>query len=394
MSQDLVLKTPVAPDTPKLDNVRSSNQPAKAKAEETDETSFSSALDKQIEQNDAPKKEVKEGVDASADKSDEKIETNTDSDESGKSLPENTEAESQSTETAHESTTELIDVDVDVSIVTELKEGSTKASATKLVPTEPLITAKAVTAEKSSIQSLNKSGSSSDAKTDFLGKGDAANSLAETDKKVLTTNLRSDIFHALSKNKSSESIALDDLGNKAVNKGTDRNQASFATALTSATTPNATTTQSSTTASPVLAVQPSMQSSAWNQVLSSRVVWMAREGIQEASLKLNPANLGSVEVKLNMHNDQANVLFIAQNAATRDALEQALPKLRESFAENGMELADADVAEQEFQQESEEAASRDSGHSSNGQQSQHEQENEQQTISTEQDVEMGLSLYA
>ena len=393
MSQDLLLKTPVAPDTPKLDKVRSSNQPAKV--ENTDETSFSSALDKQIEQHDTPKKETAEAVETSTEQSDDKIAENTDKDEGGKTLPENTEVESQSTETEHPLTTELIDGDVDISTVTELKDGSTKASATKVVSTESLVTAKAVTSEKSSIQSLNKSASSPEANTGFLGKGDATSGgLIDTDKKPLTTNLRSDIFHALSKNKSSESIALDNFGNKAVSKDTDRNQASFATALTSATTLNATTTQSSTTASPVLAVQPSMQSSAWNQVLSSRVVWMAREGIQEASLKLNPANLGSVEVKLNMHNDQVNVLFIAQSSATRDALEQALPKLRESFEENGMQLADADVTEQEFQQESEETASRDGGHGSNGQQSQHEQESEQQTISTEQEIEMGLSLYA
>jgi flagellar hook-length control protein FliK len=137
-----------------------------------------------------------------------------------------------------------------------------------------------------------------------------------------------------------------------------------------------------------------MQSSAWNQVMSSRVVWMAREGIQEASLKLNPANLGPVEVKLNMHNDQANVLFIAQNAATRDALEQALPRLRESFEENGIQLADADVAEQEFEQENEETSNKNDSQSSDGQHSQLDNESEAQAINVENDAEIGLSLYA
>jgi flagellar hook-length control protein FliK len=121
---------------------------------------------------------------------------------------------------------------------------------------------------------------------------------------------------------------------------------------------------------------------------------MAREGIQEASLKLNPANLGPVEVKLNMHNDQANVLFIAQNAATRDALEQALPRLRESFEENGMQLADADVAEQEFEQENEETTRRNENQNRNEQHSQIDNESESQAISVENDVEIGLSLYA
>ncbi|MDQ7073155.1 MAG: flagellar hook-length control protein FliK [Gammaproteobacteria bacterium] len=73
-------------------------------------------------------------------------------------------------------------------------------------------------------------------------------------------------------------------------------------------------------------------------------------------VKLNPANLGPVEVKLNMHSDQANVLFISHNAATRDALEQALPRLREAFEQNGMQLADADVTGQESDQADDEQA--------------------------------------
>lgn len=100
-----------------------------------------------------------------------------------------------------------------------------------------------------------------------------------------------------------------------------------------------------------LPVQPSMQNPAWGQVMSSRVAWMAKEGIQEAELRMNPARLGPVEVKLHVQNDQASVTFLAQQSATRDALEQALPRLRESFAESGMQLTDAQVGEQEQQQD-------------------------------------------
>ena len=54
-----------------------------------------------------------------------------------------------------------------------------------------------------------------------------------------------------------------------------------------------------------------------------------------------------------MHHDQANVTFIAQSAVTRDAIEQALPRLRESFAQNGLELTNADVSQQSFGQSGE-----------------------------------------
>lgn len=101
-------------------------------------------------------------------------------------------------------------------------------------------------------------------------------------------------------------------------------------------------------ATPQLAmdVQPQLNTPAWSRVVSSRVVWMAREGVQQAELKLNPASLGSVEVRLNINNDQASVTFLAQNAATRDALEQAMPRLRESLADNGMSLAHSEVGQQ------------------------------------------------
>lgn len=103
------------------------------------------------------------------------------------------------------------------------------------------------------------------------------------------------------------------------------------------------------TGSPALAldIQPQLNSAAWARVMSSRVVWMAREGVQQAELRLNPAHLGPVEVRLSMQNEQTSVTFIASNAAARDALEQALPRLRESFNENGLALNHAEVSHQE-----------------------------------------------
>lgn len=119
----------------------------------------------------------------------------------------------------------------------------------------------------------------------------------------------------------------------------------FSTA-TSATTPVVGATNVS---SPPLAldIQPQLNNAAWARVMSSRVVWMAREGVQQAELRLNPAHLGPVEVRLSMQNDQTSVTFIASNAAARDALEQALPRLRESFNENGLALNHAEVSHQE-----------------------------------------------
>jgi flagellar hook-length control protein FliK len=147
---------------------------------------------------------------------------------------------------------------------------------------------------------------------------------------------------------------------------------------------------------PSLDIQPAVQSKAWNRVLSGRVIWMAREGIQQATLKLNPANLGPVEVKLTMSDEKVHVTFVAQHAATRDALEQALPRLRESFIESGLEFADADVFQHDFEQADNSQDDKESVNAETEQSvlSEGVTDNEQQVVGTEQDIEVGVSLYA
>jgi flagellar hook-length control protein FliK len=157
--------------------------------------------------------------------------------------------------------------------------------------------------------------------------------------------------------------------------------------------------QSSAPANPLsptvlsLPIQPGMQNPAWTQVMSSRVVWMAKEGLQQAQLRMNPANLGPVEVKLHVQNDQASVTFLAQHSATRDALEQALPRLRESFAENGMELTNAQVGEQQqHHQEQSEQTSDSQFFTQAASQDDYIETEAVETVSSEQTA--GLSLYA
>jgi flagellar hook-length control protein FliK len=104
---------------------------------------------------------------------------------------------------------------------------------------------------------------------------------------------------------------------------------------------------------PVLDIQPGLKTEAWERVMAGRVVWMAREGLQRADLKLNPANMGPIEVRLTINNDQANVSFVVNNPATREAIEQSLPRLREGFQANGLSLESADVSDQTLSQEQE-----------------------------------------
>jgi flagellar hook-length control protein FliK len=83
----------------------------------------------------------------------------------------------------------------------------------------------------------------------------------------------------------------------------------------------------------------------WEQGLGERVLWMLGNSIQSASLRLNPAHLGPIEIQVSVQQEQASVTFTAQHAPVREALEMSLPRLREMFVENNLQLANVDVGQ-------------------------------------------------
>lgn len=90
-------------------------------------------------------------------------------------------------------------------------------------------------------------------------------------------------------------------------------------------------------------VATSLHDPQWGQDFSQRVVWMARSEMQSAHLSLNPANLGPIEVTLNLGAEQATAIFSSPHVEVREALESALPRLREMLAGAGISLGDAQV---------------------------------------------------
>lgn len=87
-----------------------------------------------------------------------------------------------------------------------------------------------------------------------------------------------------------------------------------------------------------------MGSQAWARELGAQVVFMAKDDLQTASLKLSPEHLGPVEVRIAVKDGEATVTFGATHADTRAALEQSLPRLREMLFAQGMNLTQADVS--------------------------------------------------
>lgn len=86
-----------------------------------------------------------------------------------------------------------------------------------------------------------------------------------------------------------------------------------------------------------------------SQKLQERINIMLSKNIQRADIRLDPPELGQLHVRVNMNSDQASVHFHVQSSQARDAVETALPRLREMLEQQGVALADTDVQEQQQQ---------------------------------------------
>jgi flagellar hook-length control protein FliK len=112
-----------------------------------------------------------------------------------------------------------------------------------------------------------------------------------------------------------------------------------------------TTLQDGSTNAPVrLSVNaPMEQSSRWAGELGDRLAWVASSRLSAATLQMNPAQLGPIEVRIVLNGEQANVSFAAVQPQTRDAIQQALPTLATSFSAQGLSLGQTSVGSENQQ---------------------------------------------
>jgi flagellar hook-length control protein FliK len=89
---------------------------------------------------------------------------------------------------------------------------------------------------------------------------------------------------------------------------------------------------------------PTVGTTAWNQALGEKIVWMTAGAQQSATLTLNPPNMGPLQIVLNVSNEQATASFFSAQPEVRQALEAALPKLREMMNDAGIQLGQATVS--------------------------------------------------
>jgi flagellar hook-length control protein FliK len=85
------------------------------------------------------------------------------------------------------------------------------------------------------------------------------------------------------------------------------------------------------------------------QQLTEKVRWMVNSRNISAEIRLDPPDLGGMNIKVNLSGDSASVSFVVQSQQAREALDQATPRLREMLEEQGIELGQSSV-EQESRQ--------------------------------------------
>ena len=86
----------------------------------------------------------------------------------------------------------------------------------------------------------------------------------------------------------------------------------------------------------------------WQQSLSQHITLFTKQGQQMAELRLHPEDLGQVQISLKLDDNQAQLQMVSAHSHVRAALEAALPVLRTSLAENGIQLAQSSVSSESF----------------------------------------------
>ena len=103
--------------------------------------------------------------------------------------------------------------------------------------------------------------------------------------------------------------------------------------------------------------------------VAERINMMMAKNLKHVDIRLDPPEMGRMHIRLNMGADSAGVQFTVSNQQARDAIEQSLPRLREMFAQQGIQLADTSVQQQssgdssQYGYQKEESSRQDSGFS-------------------------------
>jgi len=83
--------------------------------------------------------------------------------------------------------------------------------------------------------------------------------------------------------------------------------------------------------------------------LKDKVMVMMNQKLQKVEIRLDPQELGNVNVKINLQSEQATINFTVQNPQAKEAFDQNLGRLKDMLAQSGVDVGDANVEQQSKQ---------------------------------------------
>ncbi len=101
--------------------------------------------------------------------------------------------------------------------------------------------------------------------------------------------------------------------------------------------------------------------SGWGEQIGQKVLYMASQGLLEAEIQLDPPELGPLQARVSINNDQAQVTFNSHSSQVRDALEQSVARLRELLSGEGIDLVNVNVSDNPQQQQRQNADANELG---------------------------------
>ncbi|PHI36955.1 flagellar hook-length control protein [Pseudoalteromonas sp. GCY] len=265
------------------------------------------------------------------------------------------------------------------SVVTQTSTNTPKEAATDV---------KNATQESFNVNSTQEKSNSGELQTVVVKEGE------RTDKNVAVNKLASDEKLAVEKQSSEKQSSEKQISEKLVDKETsklmqaevsiakeavknERQSASAATAIPTPVKPEASPVSASQDTSSlnqtlkevqqIQQSQPANQSSAQTKQatdanlqqainiarqdaakeLHQRVGLMLNLNNKEAEIRLDPPELGAMQIRIKSDAEQAQVNIVVQNQQAKELLEQSLPRLREMLAEQGIELGDSQISHQQ-----------------------------------------------
>ena len=82
--------------------------------------------------------------------------------------------------------------------------------------------------------------------------------------------------------------------------------------------------------------------------MGEKVLWLAAQNVSSAEINLHPKDLGPMQVRVSVNQEQTTVSFTSHHAVVREVLDQNLNRLRDMFSEQGLNLVNVDVSDKSF----------------------------------------------